>query len=188
MTAQSHRVYLAIGSNIAPHDNIRRCLGHLRTTQETRLLALSSCYRTSPWGMESQPDFVNLVAELSTDLAPLDLLRATQEIEQRLGRTRALENGPRTIDLDILLYDSLITDDAALQIPHPGLLLRDFMLVPLIEIAPEVLHPERRRPLKTLTGEIRYRQILEKRPLLAELEGGAPEGPAPDSSSSQVCG
>ena len=161
--------YVAIGSNIDPDANVRHGLWLLRRIPATRVVAESSHYRTAPWGMEAQPDFVNLVVGLETALPPLDLLRATQEIEQRLARRRTLKNGPRTIDLDILLYDAQVLDAPGLKIPHPGLLLRDFMLVPLIEIAPDVVHPLRRLPLRALTDEIRYRQILRKLPRASGL-------------------
>ncbi|MBK1720125.1 2-amino-4-hydroxy-6-hydroxymethyldihydropteridine diphosphokinase [Thiocystis violacea] len=158
------QTFVAVGSNIHPEDRIPRCLDLLGTIPETEVEAISSWYRTRPWGLETQPDFINLVVGLGTGLSPRDLLRATQAIEIRLGRVREAINGPRTIDLDILLFGDWISEEADLRIPHPGLLLRDFMLIPLVEIAPDVPHPDRGRPVRELTGEIRYRQIIEKRP------------------------
>ncbi|MBK1722008.1 2-amino-4-hydroxy-6-hydroxymethyldihydropteridine diphosphokinase [Thiocystis violacea] len=171
MTDKTFGAYVALGSNIEPDENIRRGLALLREVRDTRLVAESSRYRTAPWGIETQPDFINLVVALSTGLTPLELLEATQEIERRLARRRDLKNGPRTIDLDILLYDGQMLDEDDLKIPHPGLLIRDFMLVPLIEIAPEAMHPVRGLPVRALTEEIRYRQILERLPSEDEHQG-----------------
>ena len=136
-------VYIAIGSNIEPLRRIPCCLQMLEEIPESSLRAQSSWYRTLPWGMEDQLDFLNLVVGMDTSLSPRALLRETQAIEARLGRVRTLKNGPRVIDLDILLFGDRILEDDGLSIPHPGLLLRDFMLVPLIEIAPNAVYPVR---------------------------------------------
>jgi 2-amino-4-hydroxy-6-hydroxymethyldihydropteridine diphosphokinase len=117
-------VYIAIGSNIEPEHCIRRCLDLLENVRESSLVAESSWYRTLPWGVADQADFINLVVEMKTLLSPGELLRETQEIEISLDRRRARKNGPRTIDLDILLFGDLILADPHLLIPHPGLLLR----------------------------------------------------------------
>ncbi|WP_041447283.1 2-amino-4-hydroxy-6-hydroxymethyldihydropteridine diphosphokinase [Thiocystis violascens] len=163
MIQQAH-AYIAVGSNIEPWRNIPCCLDRLRSLPDSRLVLESSWYRTSPWGIESQPEFINLVIGLETRLSPRQLLAETQAIETRLERLRILKNGPRTIDLDLLLFGDTILDDSNLKIPHPGLLLRDFMLIPLIEIAPEIIHPELGRPLSDLTQEIQYRQIVARVP------------------------
>ena len=159
------RAYLAIGSNIAPQEHIPGCLERLAEVAGLEIVARSSCYLTRPWGIEEQANFVNLAIGLETHLSPMALLRVTQSIEADLGRTRNLMNGPRTIDLDILLFGDRIEETQTLRIPHPGLLLRDFMLIPLVEIAPDAIHPERGRPLKELLGEIQHHQIIEKRPI-----------------------
>lgn len=161
------QTFLAIGSNIDPLQHIPRCLERLRSIPGSRISVESSWYRTRPWGIEAQSDFVNLVVGLTTRLSPHDLLRATQAIERDLERVRTLKNGPRTIDLDILLFGDRILNEDHLNIPHPGLLLRDFMLTPLIEIAPAVVHPERGIAVSELTEEIRYHQIIERLPAQA---------------------
>lgn len=168
--------WLAIGSNIDPLANIGSCLDLLERIPGTRIHAQSSWYRTRPWGMESQPDFINLVVEMRTGLSPWALLERTQDIEQRLARSRTVENGPRTIDLDILLFGDQLISEERLRIPHPGLLLRDFMLMPLIEIAPEAYHPERALTVSRLMQEIRYHQIIER------IEPVIPGGKAPEGS------
>lgn len=151
---------LALGSNIEPGPHLRAALAALQRLAQSRLVAVSRWYRTRPWGIEDQPEFINLAATLITRLEPLALLAETQAIERALGRERGQRNGPRTIDLDILLYGSHTLDSPELRLPHPALTWRDFMLIPLIEIAPEAIHPERGRPLAELVDEIRYRQII----------------------------
>lgn len=165
------RAFIAIGSNIEPERHIALGLEALNEIESTRLGVVSSWYRTRPWGLEAQAEFINLVVEVRTRLTPSVLLDATQRIETRLGRVRAQVNGPRTLDLDMLLYGERIEDSAELRLPHPGLLLRDFMLVPLLEIAPAIVHPERGRPIVELTDEIRYRQIIERIPDRDQVRG-----------------
>lgn len=160
----TNTAFIAVGSNIEPDENIARCLDLLNQIPSSQTVRTSSRYRTSPWGLESQPDFINLVVALDTSLSAHELLRQTQAIETELLRRRAEKNGPRTIDLDILLLADLILDEPQLQIPHPGLALRDFMLVPLIEIAADVVHPSHNCALRELEPCILYRQILERLP------------------------
>ncbi|MGQ9658776.1 MAG: 2-amino-4-hydroxy-6-hydroxymethyldihydropteridine diphosphokinase [Thermochromatium sp.] len=160
--SQETRAFIALGSNIAPERHIVLGLAALNDIESTRLGAVSSWYRTRPWGLEAQAEFINLVAEVWTRLTPSALLAATQGIETRLGRVRTQVNGPRTLDLDLLLYGECRHDTPELRLPHPGLLLRDFMLIPLLEIAPKVIHPEHRRPIEELTHTIRYHQIIAR--------------------------
>lgn len=157
-----NRVYIAIGSNIEPLWQIPRCLQMVAEIPGSQLRTQSAWYRTSPWGIEDQPDFLNLVVGMDTGLAPHALMHETQAIEERLGRVRTLKNGPRTIDLDILLFGNQVLTDNDISIPHPGLLLRDFMLVPLIEIAPDALHPISGLPVRLLEERLEYRLIVER--------------------------
>jgi 2-amino-4-hydroxy-6-hydroxymethyldihydropteridine diphosphokinase len=106
-----------------------------------RVIKLSSFYCTEPIGYTKQEDFVNLVAEIETSLSPIALLARCHVIEDALGRSRLVRWGPRTIDLDILLYGSQVINDAELTIPHPMMAKRAFVLVPLFEIAPNIVHP-----------------------------------------------
>lgn len=160
MSEPPTRSYIAIGSNIDPEHNVARAIALIAEVRETELRRQSSWYTTSPWGIEDQANFVNLVVEVETTLSARSLLEATQAIESQLKRKRAVKNGPRTIDLDILLFGDLILEESDLRIPHPALTHRDFMLLPLVEIAPDTIHPRAGVPVKALTGEIRYRQIL----------------------------
>ncbi|MBA2663412.1 MAG: 2-amino-4-hydroxy-6-hydroxymethyldihydropteridine diphosphokinase [Bradymonadaceae bacterium] len=137
-----HRVYLGLGSNVGERaDRLCEAIEHLEALASSRLLAASEFYESEPRFVEEQPDFVNACVALETKLSAHALLDALLDIEQAMGRVRTQPKGPRVIDLDILLYDQEQINDAGLQIPHPGLAERAFVLVPLTEIAPEVMHP-----------------------------------------------
>jgi len=130
--------YLGIGSNIDdPMWQVMKALREIDELPGTRLQRCSSLYETDPVGFIDQPRFVNAVASVSTTLAPRALLDALLDIELRHGRMRMMKNGPRTLDLDILLYGDRRIDDAGLTIPHPHLHERAFVLEPLLEIAPD---------------------------------------------------
>lgn len=131
--------YVALGANLgdAPAA-LRQALHDLGALPRTRLVRASSLYRSAPVD-SSGPDYVNAVAELSTALGPYDLLAGLQRLEQAAGRERPWRNAPRTMDLDILLYGELRQDDPVLTVPHPRMLERAFVLLPLAEIAPALV-------------------------------------------------
>jgi 2-amino-4-hydroxy-6-hydroxymethyldihydropteridine diphosphokinase len=156
------RAYLALGSNIDPQRHIPLCLQRLRDLPLTEAWQESAWYHTRPWGGIAQPDFINLVVGVTTRQPVLELLTALQQVEQDLERVRGVKNGPRTIDLDLLLFGDLVLDTPQLQVPHPGLLARDFMMLPLLEIAPTLWHPLAQRPLSALTAAIQYHQIISR--------------------------
>ncbi len=136
--------YVALGANLGdPATTVRAAFAALANLPESRVVRCSSLYRTAPVGITEQPEFVNAVTELATDLAPEALLDALLEIEQRFGRIRAERNGPRTLDLDLLLYGDQFVDLPRLILPHPRLHLRAFVLQPLAEIAPDLKIPGR---------------------------------------------
>ncbi len=130
------RIGLGLGANLGdPAENLRRAVAALRDAG-VAFDALSSLYATAPWGVTDQPDFVNACALARTRLAPLDLLDLLKSVERALGREETRRWGPRIIDIDLLFYDDLNWRDDRLVLPHPGLLERAFVLVPLAEIAP----------------------------------------------------
>ena len=132
--------YLGLGSNLGHREaNIKSALKMLG--QGPRILEVSSLYETEPMGYKDQPWFLNLVCSIETDLSPQALLNLVKAIERNLGRKPTLRFGPRPIDIDILFYDDLILDSPDVTIPHPRLLERAFVLVPLKEIAPDLVHP-----------------------------------------------
>lgn len=136
--------YVALGANLGdPAATVLAAFAALANLPESRVTHGSSLYRTAPVGLTDQPEFVNAVAELETTLAPEALLEALFDIEERFGRIRAEKNGPRTLDLDLLLYNDQFIDLPSLTLPHPRLHLRAFVLQPLAEIAPQLAIPGR---------------------------------------------
>lgn len=136
------RAFIALGGNLDdPERHVRSALSELGTLPRTKLKRRSSLYRSAPHGPAGQPEFINAVAELETELAPDDLLDGLQAIENAHGRVRAERWGPRTLDLDLLLYDERRIHTARLTVPHPEMIARNFVLGPLAEIAPELAIP-----------------------------------------------
>ena len=142
MTAESKpvNVYLGLGSNLGDRQhNLNMALELL--AQRVNVRKVSSTYETEPVGNPDQPLFLNLVARIQTRLAPLELLTLTQGIEFKLGRIRDKPNAPRSLDIDILFYGDQVIKNRQLEIPHPRIEERAFVLVPLVEIAPKLIHP-----------------------------------------------
>lgn len=147
------QVYIALGSNLG---NKRRNLvtaAALLAERVGEVGAISSFYETEPWGFESEHSFLNAALMLETTLAPLDLLRLTQEVERELGRTAKTDSvyHDRLIDIDLLLYGEEVIDQPGLQIPHPLMHRRAFVMTPMAEIAPEVVHPVLGKTMKALS-------------------------------------
>ncbi|MBA4094200.1 MAG: 2-amino-4-hydroxy-6-hydroxymethyldihydropteridine diphosphokinase [Candidatus Accumulibacter sp.] len=139
-----HRAFVALGANLEdPVAQVRAAATALAALPGARLLALSSLYRTAPVGIHGQPDFINAVAALDTTLAPHELLAELFAIEAQFGRRRDYHHAPRTLDLDLLLYDDLRLDSPTLHLPHPRMHLRAFVIAPLVEIAPDCRIPGR---------------------------------------------
>jgi 2-amino-4-hydroxy-6-hydroxymethyldihydropteridine diphosphokinase len=133
---------IALGSNLDdPRAQVQRGFEALAALPQSRLLARSRLYRTPPWGIAEQPDFINAAARLETSLPPRALLDALRTIEARAGRVRGVRNGPRSLDLDLLLYGDRIVDEPDLVVPHPRLHERAFVLLPLADVAPELEVP-----------------------------------------------
>ncbi|AEV25903.1 MAG: 2-amino-4-hydroxy-6-hydroxymethyldihydropteridine diphosphokinase [Azospira sp.] len=138
-----HRAFIALGANLEdPAAQVRAALADLTGSGDIALVAASSLYRTAPIGADG-PDYINAVAAVDTPLPPTGLLSRLFAVEAHFGRTRSYRNAPRTLDLDLLLYDDQVLDGPELTLPHPRLHLRAFVLVPLAEIAPDLALPGR---------------------------------------------
>ena len=134
-------IYIALGSNLGSReDNINEALRRLRQ-KSIQITAVSDFITTKPYGVTDQPDFLNAVAEVQTDKSPMELLLVLLQTEQEMGRKRLRHWGERIIDLDLVLYDDQIIDLPDLKLPHPDMQNRDFVLRPLAQIAPDVVHP-----------------------------------------------
>ena len=152
-------VYLALGANIGERArNLERALEALET-KGVHIVRRSSLYETEPRDVRDQPWFLNLVVETETSLLPRQLLSTIRRIEKNLGRKRVIAKGPRTIDIDILLFGRFVVDTPELQIPHPGMTERRFVLEPLAELAPELRHPITRRTAREMLGDVMDQQV-----------------------------
>lgn len=146
------KVYLGLGSNVGVRlSNLKKALNLLKK-KDINVLETSSVYESKPVDYLEQPNFLNIVVEAETHLKPGEILESIREIEHSLGRKREIEKGPRTIDIDILLYDDTEVRSAELTIPHPKMLERIFVVVPLLEIAPDVKLPSGKLVRRSLKG------------------------------------
>ena len=144
----SHIAFIGLGSNLEdPVGQLQQAFAELDGLPDTHLQARSSLYRSAPMGcpdmpdLTSQPDFINAVAKIATGLSARDLLQSLLQVEHRHGRVRTFRNAPRTLDLDVLLYEDMQLHEHGLTIPHPQMHRRAFVLQPLLEIAPDVVIP-----------------------------------------------
>lgn len=150
--------YIGLGSNLGDKEShLNRAVEMLEKTPGVRVTKVSAYYNTAPVGYTEQPDFLNAVAEIETSLTAYELLGICGGIEKTLKRERIVHWGPRTIDLDILLFGNLVLNDALLTIPHPRMLEREFVLKPLNEIVPEMIHPVCSKSIRAL-----YIELLHK--------------------------
>lgn len=156
--------YIGIGSNLnGPVEQVETVFGLLGELPDSRLVARSSLYRSAPFGGVEQPDFVNAVAALETQLDARSLLGQLQHVEQSRGRGRGGQRwGPRVIDLDLLVYDDVVIDEPDLTVPHPGIAERNFVLLPLREIAPELEIPG--------LGRVDSIAVNEEEPRISRIE------------------
>jgi len=149
--------YLGLGANLGDRlGNLRQALDILGSNPRVNVVDISSVYETEPWGPVEQPSYLNLAVKITTTLDPAALLATAKAIEQDLGRIPTVRYGPRSIDVDILLYGDLVIDwsEPDLQIPHPRMSERAFVLVPLAEIAGEIVHPASNSPIADLAASV----------------------------------
>lgn len=155
------RVFLGLGSNIGDRGHyLREAISALRNSS-IKILVTSRIYETAPWGVMDQPQYWNQVIEIETMLEPLELLHACQEIERQLGRERKVHWGPRTIDIDLLIYENRLIVSEELTLPHPYLEERNFVLAPLREIAPKLVLPSG-RPIMEVSGEGKVHPLISE--------------------------
>ncbi len=148
-----HTIYLGLGSNLGDRlANLRAAVAAF--PPRVHLLDGSPIYETPPWGYPDQPAFLNMVVRAQTRFSPLPLLTCLKQLESHLGRAPTFLYGPRQIDIDILFYDDLILDRPELIIPHPRLHARAFVLVPLADLAPDLLHPRLHKTIRQLLAEV----------------------------------
>lgn len=137
-----HTVYVALGSNMGEREaHLQKAVQELESRSETKVERISKFMETEPYGYAKQDKFLNGMLELRTLLTPEELLNVLHEVEEKAGRERTVRWGPRTLDLDIIMYDALVLDTEQLVIPHTDMQNRDFVLIPLMELAPNLRHP-----------------------------------------------
>jgi 2-amino-4-hydroxy-6-hydroxymethyldihydropteridine diphosphokinase len=160
--AELHDVYLSLGSNVGDRlAHLRRAVAEL-SLSGIRVKRSSSVYETEPVDYLDQPWFLNCVVEAETALEPFALLNVLEAIEAKLGREREISRGPRSIDLDILLYNSETISTPRLQIPHPRMTSRRFVLIPLAELAPDLTHPAWHASVSQLLARVEDRSEVRR--------------------------
>lgn len=160
METRVARAFIAFGANLGdPGDAYAFAQAQISALPDTRIYAHSALYRTAPVGVSGQPDYINAVLAVSTRMTPEALLEAILAIEQRRGRTRASFRAPRTLDLDLLLYEDRIITTPRLELPHPRMHKRAFVLVPLAEIAPQAWIPGR-GPVSALLHDVADQSVI----------------------------
>ena len=160
---KEHIIYLALDSNLGDRlANLKQAVASL--TPQAEVKAKSQVYETLPWGYEDQPKFLNQVVRATTYLEPEPLLKHLKRLEVALGRKESFQNGPRVIDIDILFYDDLVLNRPSLVIPHPRLHERGFVLLPLLELAPELIHPLNKKSVREMAAECNMDGIMKFAP------------------------
>jgi len=148
-----HHVYLGLGSNLGNRKcNLEEAIRQI--SEFATINKISSIYETEPWGLKDQPKFLNQVIFVESTLGPNELLLNLKKIEQQMGRKKSVRFGPRLIDVDILFYDDYMMNTPELTSPHPHLTERAFVLVPLAEIAPKLVHSQNHKTIKALLQEV----------------------------------
>lgn len=152
-------VYVALGSNLEqPQLQLQRAVAAIKDIKHIYNVVCSRLYRSDPVGPPDQPDYYNAVVSMATELEPLELLDALQTVEHAHGRTRSLRWGPRTLDLDIILFGNRVIESPRLTVPHCQMQVRNFVLCPLLDVAPDLILPDG-RPLHRLVDKLGYRGL-----------------------------
>lgn len=155
ITRKRHKAYLSIGSNIGDKkENLLKAIESIGKLEDTEVTKVSTILETEPFGVVDQDDFLNACLEIKTLFTPQELLKELLGIEEKMGRVRIKKWGPRIIDIDILLYDKEVIEDDNLAVPHPWMCERSFVLDPLCEIAPNVIHPLKRESIFNLKRKL----------------------------------
>lgn len=163
MCEKNHIVYIALGSNVGDKlSNIRKTIKILGESPFIEVVKTSSVYETLPYGNHNQENFYNAVIKIRTSLSPIELFSFIKDTEIKIGRITRDRWGPREIDMDIIFYDNLILSDDTLTLPHKGMHLRDFVLLPLIEIDSSLIHPVKKISLKEILNQLKERTIISK--------------------------
>lgn len=152
-------VYLGLGSNVGDSESLLQSALDALNTPDLKLIRVSSIYETEPIGLREQRWFLNLAAEFETDLFPKQLLHRIQKVEKSLGRMRTVRDGPRTIDIDILLYGNAVVQTGELEIPHPRFRERRFTLAPLAELNPGLRDPVTRKTVSEMLAGLKGQAI-----------------------------
>jgi 2-amino-4-hydroxy-6-hydroxymethyldihydropteridine diphosphokinase len=149
---KEHTAYLALGTNLGDRlANLKQAISAL--TPQMEVQTKSQVYETPPWGYEDQPKFLNQVIKAQTYLEPEALLKHLKRLEVALGRKASFQNGPRLIDIDLLFYDDLVLNQSTLVLPHPRLHERGFVLRPLMDIAPDLVHPVYKKSVREMAAQ-----------------------------------
>lgn len=165
-------IYISLGSNLGDREkNLRDANALLAQLPQTGFVKESKIYTTAAWGKTDQPDFLNQVVAINTSLAPQQLMESLLQLEEKMGRVRNDHWGPRIIDMDILFYGDEVINTLTLHIPHPEMQHRNFVLVPLNEIAPELIHPVLKKSIAQLLTE-----CSDKLTVLTALQAGISNG------------
>ena len=172
MSTAAH-AFVGLGANLGDRlENLRLAVGRLDAAAGVRVLRCSPVYETAPQGpVRQQPPFINAVCAVETALAPRDLLACLLDVERSLGRQRDVPQGPRTIDLDLLLYGATVAAEPGLEVPHPRLPERAFVLVPLLDLAPDLRHPQTGELLRDQRARLRDQAVAPFAPPGALLAG-----------------